>query len=151
MYFNCHMTSQVHGSKGYHDIVGGRSQLYVTTLTSLVSISILIVEILVILICQVISRLTCLKGQWFYRWSHHLVIRGGHWSSASRDVTYLIYLLTSQDHVIEGERDFMSGSSSLYHSSSLNLAELVVNKLTKCISKRNQQHYFFHPIYHCLL
>ena len=32
-----------------------------------------------------------------------------------------------------------------------NLAELVVNELTRSISKKNYQYFFFYPIYHCLL
>ena len=34
---------------------------------------------------------------------------------------------------------------------SQNLAELVVNDLTKIISKKTYQYPFSHPIYHCLL
>ena len=36
-------------------------------------------------------------------------------------------------------------------SNLLNLAELVVNDLTKSIYKKNYQYSFFYPIYHCLL
>ena len=36
-------------------------------------------------------------------------------------------------------------------SNSLNLAELVVNELTKGISKKIYQYSFFYPIYECLL
>ena len=43
--------------------------------------------------------------------SHHLIMFGGHWSNASGNMKYLICHMTSQNHVIEGERKFMSGSS----------------------------------------
>ena len=39
---------------------------------------------------------------------------GGHWSSASGDITYLICHVTSLHYVIEGSFDFMSWSSSIY-------------------------------------
>ena len=36
----------------------------------------------------------------------------GHWSSAVVDVVYLIFHMTSQDHVIEVSCNFLSESSS---------------------------------------
>ena len=45
--------------------------------------------------------------------SLHLVMFGGHWSSASRYMTYLICHVTSQDHMIEGSYDFVNRSSLL--------------------------------------
>ena len=64
---------------------------------------------------------TGLKGCMNYGWktltlSHQLVIFRGHWSIASGDIKYLIYNVTSQNYVIEGSGNFMSGSSSWYVS-----------------------------------
>ena len=64
---------------------------------------------------------TCLKG-YVNLWvklitvSQHLAMFGGHWSSASRDIKYLICHMNLQNHVIEGSSNFMSGSSSWYIS-----------------------------------
>ena len=44
---------------------------------------------------------------------HHLVIFGGHWSNASGDIKYLICHVTSQNFVIEGSFNFMSGSATI--------------------------------------
>ena len=38
----------------------------------------------------------------------------GHWSSVSGDITYLLYHVSSQDHVIEGTDHFTGGSSEQY-------------------------------------
>ena len=43
---------------------------------------------------------------------HHLAMFGAHWSSASRDITYLICHLTLQDSVIEESCDVIGRSSS---------------------------------------
>ena len=45
---------------------------------------------------------------------NHLATFVGHWSSAKGDMKYLIYHVTSQNHVIEGSTNFMSCSSSWY-------------------------------------
>ena len=37
---------------------------------------------------------------------HHLVMCGGHWSRASRDIKYLTCQVTLQNHVIEGSSNF---------------------------------------------
>ena len=39
---------------------------------------------------------------------------GSHWSNASGDKKYLICHVTSQNYVIEGSCNFMSGSSLLH-------------------------------------
>ena len=49
--------------------------------------------------------------------SHHLTKFGGHCSSVNGYVTYSVWQVTSQDHVIEGSCGFMGGSSSLYVTS----------------------------------
>ena len=46
--------------------------------------------------------------------SHHLAMFGGHWSSASEDIKFLIRNVTLQDHMIQGSSNFMSVSSSWY-------------------------------------
>ena len=45
---------------------------------------------------------------------HHLAMFGVHRSSASGDITFLLYSITSQEHVIEGWCDFMDWSYLLY-------------------------------------
>ena len=45
--------------------------------------------------------------------SHHHAMVGGQ-SSSTRDITDPTYHVTSQDHVIEGSRNFVSETSSLY-------------------------------------
>ena len=57
--------------------------------------------------------MTCLKhfvNLWVEdpRIHHHFAIIGGHWSSVSGDIKYLIYHGTSQKHVIEGQCSFLS-------------------------------------------
>ena len=42
----------------------------------------------------------------------HLATFGGHWSSASGDIKYLICKATSQDHVIEQSSEVIDGNSS---------------------------------------
>ena len=54
-----------------------------------------------------------------YEWnpltvSHHFAIFGGHWSSASGEIAFLICHMSSQDHMIKGSCDFMGENSSLY-------------------------------------
>ena len=55
----------------------------------------------------------------FYGWkpftlSYRLAMFGGHWSSVSGDIKYLICHVISQKHVIEGSSNFMSEASSWY-------------------------------------
>ena len=45
---------------------------------------------------------------------YHLVIFGGHWSSASGNITYLICYTTLQARIIEGSCNFVRESSTLY-------------------------------------
>ena len=44
---------------------------------------------------------------------HHLAMFGGYWNSASGSAKYSICHMASQNHMIEGSRNFMSGNSSL--------------------------------------
>ena len=46
--------------------------------------------------------------------SHHLAMFGDHWSSASGNIKYLIFHVTSQNHLIEGSCKFMNETSLLY-------------------------------------
>ena len=46
--------------------------------------------------------------------SHHFNMFGGYWCSASEDMKYLIYHVTSQNHVIKGSSNFLSGSCLWY-------------------------------------
>ena len=46
--------------------------------------------------------------------SHHLARFGGHWSSASGNIKKFIFHMTSQNSVIEGSCNFMSGRTSLH-------------------------------------
>ena len=55
----------------------------------------------------------CLYGQKLFTVSYHLSMIGVHKTSASRDITYLICHVNSQDHMIEGSFDVMGASSSL--------------------------------------
>ena len=41
-----------------------------------------------------------------------LAMFGSHWSDASGDIKYLICHMTTQNQLIEGSSNFMSGSSS---------------------------------------
>ena len=45
--------------------------------------------------------------------SHHLPIFGHHWSSASGNTKYLIFYVTSQNHLIEGSCKFVNKTSLL--------------------------------------
>ena len=59
---------------------------------------------------------TCLRGyvNFLLKTRHnesHFAMFDGHWSGASRD-NYLTCHVSLQNHVIEGSRNFMSGSSS---------------------------------------
>ena len=46
--------------------------------------------------------------------SHHLAMFGNLWSVTNEDLKYLICHVTSQNHMIEGSVNFMSGRSSSY-------------------------------------
>ena len=69
-------------------------------------------------LCHVTSCEHMFKGlSTFYGWTpvtviHHLPIFGDHWSSASGDTYYLIYHVTSENHLTEGSSNFVSASSS---------------------------------------
>ena len=79
------------------------------------TISIVIAQMF--LICHVTSRKHIFEGlcELMRRIPpviHHLTMFGGHWSSASGDMKYLKFHITSPNDVIEGSSNFMSGSSS---------------------------------------
>ena len=44
--------------------------------------------------------------------NHYLAILGCHWPNASRDIIYLICHVTSENHVIKGSNNVMSGNFS---------------------------------------
>ena len=46
--------------------------------------------------------------------SHYIPMFGGHWANTSGDRKYLICHVTSQNQVIEGSSNFLSGSPSWY-------------------------------------
>ena len=46
--------------------------------------------------------------------SHLLAMFGDHWSSASGNIKYLVFHVTSQNHLIEGSCKFMIETSLLY-------------------------------------
>ena len=63
---------------------------------------------------------------WIYDWksltiSHHFALFSGHWFSVSGDIKYLIYYVTSHNHVVEGSCNLTSGSSKLYVNTLSNL------------------------------
>ena len=60
--------------------------------------------------------------------SHNLSMFGDHWSSASTDIKYLIFHVTSQNHLMEGSCKFMNKTSLLYVTtmSSLVAIDIVV-------------------------
>ena len=66
-----------------------------------------------------------------------------------RTVTFMKYL-ASVVSLIFLPNTLVWNKITFWISNTLNLAELVVNDVTKCISKL-YQHSFFHPIFHCLL
>ena len=117
MYLNCHVTSHDH-------LIWGVMQIYWQ-------------ELLAVchgpdkfcdhkhchsggIIYQAPSRKTHVEMViWFYvrkrlTVSHRLAMFGGHSSSVSGDIMYLICHLTSQNHKIDGSSNFMSWSSSWY-------------------------------------
>lgn len=72
-----------------------------------------------LLICHVTSRDYLLQELHYYGWkshtvNHDLAMCGGRWSSTSRDITYLIYHVTSLDNMTEYSCDLMGGRSSLH-------------------------------------
>ena len=58
--------------------------------------------------------------------AHHLAKFNSHRPCASRDITYLIYDVTLQDHVIKGFSDFLEESSSLYVTNLPSLVAAVI-------------------------
>ena len=53
--------------------------------------------------------------------SHHLAMFGDHWSSASGNIKYLIFHLTSKNHLIEGSCKFLNKTSLQYVTTVPNL------------------------------
>ena len=112
----CDVTAQDHLIKGSCKFVDRSSLRFVTTLTSLLTIGIVKVEIRFWYVMWP-HLTTCLKGYAIYGWkcltvSHHLailVVIG----CVEVEMKYLIFQVTSQNHVIEGSCNFMSWNS--YH------------------------------------
>ena len=67
-----------------------------------------------------------------------------------RTVTFMKYL-ASVVSLIFLPKTVIWNKTMFRLSSLLNLTELVVNELTKSVSKKIYQCSFFYPIYHCLL
>ena len=67
-----------------------------------------------------------------------------------RAVTFLKYL-ASVVSLIFLPKTLIWHQITFRLSNLLNLAELVLNELTKTITKKIYQYSFFYPIYHCLL
>ena len=66
------------------------------------------------LICHLTSRQHMFKRLCEFKSGCHLLpMSGSHWSSASRDIKYLIFPTTPQNHVTEGSCNFLSGSLHL--------------------------------------
>ena len=59
--------------------------------------------------------------------SRHLAMFGCHWYSGSGDIKYLMCQVTSQNHIIEGSREFM-------REISLSHATTFPNSVAKCIA-----------------
>ena len=115
MYLIYHMTSQVHLIKGPCKLMVENSSRYFTTITISVTIGIFIVKICFKFVTWP-HVTTCSKVMWIYGWkpltvSHQLVMFGDHWSGATGDRKYLICHVNSQNKVIEGSCNIMSGSS----------------------------------------
>ena len=58
--------------------------------------------------------------------SHHLATFGDHWSSASGNIKYLIFHVTSQNHLIEGSCKFLNETSLLYVTAMPSLVAIVI-------------------------
>ena len=56
--------------------------------------------------------------------SHHLAMFGDHWSSTSGNIKYIIFDVTSQNHLIEGSYKFMDKISLLYVTTMPSLAAI---------------------------
>ena len=70
------------------------------------------------LICYIISPKHVWRVMGIYGWklltvSHHLAMFGGHWSSPSEDIKFLIYIRPLKT-VMEGSSNSMSENSSWY-------------------------------------
>ena len=76
------------------------------------------------LIFHVTSQDHVLKGWKSHTTSYHLAIFGCNLSSRSEGITYSLYQVTSQDHLIEESCGFMFGTSSLYAITLLSLVAI---------------------------
>ena len=65
-------------------------------------------------------------------WQVTNLLFGGHWSSASWDVAYLICYVTWKKHRIQGSYNFMSGSSSLYVTTLPSLVDIGIVVVEVC-------------------
>ena len=79
---------------------------------------------LMFLIFHVTSQDHVLKGWKSHTTSYHLAIFGSNLSSRSEGITYSLYQVTSQDHLIEESWGFMFGTSSLYPITLLSLVAI---------------------------
>ena len=96
---------------------------YVVKLISLVTISIVIVEMF--LICHVTSREHMFEGLCEFMAGSSSVFNG-HWSSASGDINYLTCHVALQNSVTEGSSNFKNGSSSWYITTLLSLVAIAI-------------------------
>ena len=100
---------------------------YVTALTSLVTISIVVVEVQSFWLVK--RPLVKPMFKWLYKWkplavSHHFAMFGEYWSNSSGDIKYFVCHLTAQNPVIEGSSNFMSWNSSQYVTTLLSLVTI---------------------------
>ena len=119
----CQVTSSDHLIERACKIMSENSFCYVVKLISLVTISIVIVEMF--LICHVTSREHMFEGLCEFMAGSSSVF-DGHWSSASGDINYLTCHVALQNSVTEGSRNFKNGSSSWYITTLLSLVAIAI-------------------------
>ena len=78
----------------------------------------------------------CYYGQKLFTVSYHLSMIGVHKTSASRDITYLICHVSSQDHMIEGSFDVMGASSSLCFTTLAGLVAVGLMLVGRCFDQQ---------------
>ena len=119
----CQVTSSDHLIERACKIMSENSFCYVIKLISLVTISIVIVEMF--LICHVTSREHMFEGLREFMAGSSSVF-DGHWSSASGDINYLICHVALQNNGTEGSSNFKNGSSSWYITTLLSLVAIAI-------------------------
>ena len=93
------------------------SFLYVTTLSGLVAIDIVVINVFNLsrdLMWPRVQRVAWLNGLNFLIVSQHFAKFSGHRSCGSNDTAVKVVYMTLQDHVIKGTGDFMKEKSLLY-------------------------------------